>query len=181
MARLDALDGYTGAGTTSSYLPANDPQLSFAPTVLPEAVGGYFWVVFTSHRSYGNTLQSMAAGADGTADELGQLWVAALDLNPTAGKDASHPAFYLDGQELEADNLRGFWVLPPCEQQGGACTTGDECCDGFCRPAGDGGPLECVPPPGGCSNEYELCTTAADCCNGSYQCINGRCAQPAAQ
>jgi WD40-like Beta Propeller Repeat len=181
VARLDSVDGYTGAGTTSSYLPANDPQLSFAPTILPEAVGGYFWVVFTSHRSYGNTLQSMAPGSDGTADELGQLWVAALDLDPTAGKDASHPAFYLDGQELEADNLRGFWVLPPCEQEGGACTTGDQCCDGFCRPAGDGGPLECVPPPGGCSNEYELCTTAADCCDTSDQCINGRCAQPAAQ
>ncbi|HEY8090173.1 MAG TPA: hypothetical protein VIF09_20070 [Polyangiaceae bacterium] len=181
VARLDALDGYTGAGASSSYLPANDPQLSFAPTVLPEAVGGYYWVVFTSHRSYGNTLASMAAGADGTADELGQLWVAALDLSPTPGKDASHPAFYLDGQELQADNLRGFWVLPPCEPQGGACTTGDQCCDGFCRPAGDGGPLECVPPPGGCSNEYELCTTSADCCGSGYQCINGRCAQPAAQ
>ena len=55
VARLDALDGYTGSGT-ASYLPAKDPNLSFAPTVLPEAVGGYYWVVFTSHRSYGNTL-----------------------------------------------------------------------------------------------------------------------------
>jgi hypothetical protein len=180
VARLDALDGYTGAGSSASYLPANDPQLSFAPTVLPEAVGGYFWVVFTSHRSYGNTLASMAAGPD-APDEIGQLWVAALDLNPTPGQDGSHPAFYLDGQELTADNLRGFWVLPPCEQQGGACTTGDQCCDGFCRPSGDGGPLECVPPPGGCSNEYEACTTASDCCNSGDQCINGHCAQPAAQ
>ncbi len=180
VARLDSLDGYTGAGTTSSYLPANDPDLSFAPTMLPEAVGGYFWIVFTSHRSYGNTYASMAAGAAGD-DDLGQLWVAALDIAPTAGKDASHPAFYLDGQEATADNLRGFWVLPPCEQNGGACTTGDQCCNGFCRPAGDGGPLECVSPPGGCSNEYELCQTAANCCDSSDQCINGRCAQPSAQ
>jgi hypothetical protein len=179
--RLDALDGYTGPGTTTSYLPANDPDLSFAPTVLPEAVGGYFWVVFTSHRSYGNTLASMAPGNDGTPDELGQLWVAALDLNPTPGHDASHPAFYLDGQEQQADNLRGFWVLPPCEQNGGACTTGDQCCNGFCRPDGDGGPLECVSPPGGCSNEYEKCTTASDCCDSADQCINGRCAAPSAQ
>jgi hypothetical protein len=180
VARLDALDGYSGSGS-QSYLPANDPQLSFAPTVLPEAVGGYFWVVFTSHRAYGNTLPSMAPGADGSADELGQLWVAALDQHPTPGRDASHPAFYLDGQELEADNLRGFWVLPPCKAQGGACTTGDECCEGFCRPAGDGGPLECVPPPGGCANEFEKCSASTDCCNPSYECINGRCAQPAAQ
>ena len=180
VARLDALDGYTGAGTQSTYLPASDPDLSFAPTMLPEAVGGYFWVVFTSHRSYGNTYPSMAPGAAGS-DDLGQLWVAAFDLSPAAGKDASHPAFYLDGQEGTADNLRGFWVLPPCEQNGGACTTGDQCCNGFCRPAGDGGPLECVSPPGGCSNEYEACTTAGNCCDPNDQCINGHCAQPAAQ
>jgi hypothetical protein len=180
VARLDAVDGYSSSSGTQSYLPANDPDLSFAPTVLPEAVGGYFWVVFTSHRAYGNTYPSMA-GVGGTADMLGQLWVAAIDLSPTAGKDASHPAFYLDGQEQTADNLRGFWVLPPCEPQGGPCTTGDQCCDGFCRPAGDGGPLECVPPPGGCSNEFEKCNTAADCCDPNYQCINGKCAQPAAQ
>ena len=64
-ARLDALDGYHGG---QAYLPANDPELSFAPTVLPEAVGGYFWVVFTSHRSYGNTLASMATGPSGPDD-----------------------------------------------------------------------------------------------------------------
>src|SRR4029079_13556399 len=105
--RLAALHGYAG---TATCLPANDPKLSFAPTVLPEAVGGYFWVVFTSHRSYGNTLPSMDNG-----DQNGKLWVAAFDINATAGKDPSHPAFFLDGQELPADNLRGFWVLDPCK------------------------------------------------------------------
>lgn len=178
--RLDALDGYTGSGTTS-YLPAGDPDLNFAPTFLPEAVGGYFWVVFTSHRAYGNLLASMAPGSDGTPDEVGQLWVAAIDLNPTDGADPSHPAFYLDAQEITADNLRGFWVLPPCQAQGASCTSGDQCCEGFCRPSGNGGPLECVPPPGGCSNEYEKCTTSSDCCDSVDQCINGYCAQPAAQ
>ena len=171
--RLDALDGYTGSGTPT-YLPANDPAMSFAPTVLPVAVGGYFWAVFTSHRSYGNTLASMDHG-----DEYGKLWVAAIDLSPTPGKDASHPAFYLDGQEQAADNLRGFWVLSPCKADGAGCQSGDDCCDGFCRAGADGGALQCVPPPqGGCSNEYEKCTTAADCCNKSDSCINGRCAQP---
>ncbi len=178
--RMDALDGYSGSGT-QSYLPDNDPNLSFAPTVLPEAVGGYFWVIFTSHRSYGNTLPTQQPGPDG-ADEYGKLWVAAMDLNPTDGSDPSHPAFFLDGQELKADNLRGFWVLPPCKPQGASCVSGDECCQGFCRPAGDGGPLECVPPPaGGCSNEYERCTMASDCCDTSDQCINGLCAQPGVQ
>ena len=74
--------------------PANDPKLSFAPTVLPEAVGGYFWVVFTSHRSYGNMLPSQDNG-----DEYGKLWVAAFDIDAAPGTDPSHPAFFLDGQE----------------------------------------------------------------------------------
>jgi hypothetical protein len=176
--RLDALDGYTGAGS-QSYLPANDSGLSFAPTVLPEAVGGYFWVVFTTHRSYGNTLPSMMAGPDGP-DEYGKLWVAALDLSPTPGQDASHPAFYLDGQEANADNLRGFWVLSPCKQDGATCVTGDQCCGGYCE-AGDGGALACGSSSGGCSHEYEKCMTAADCCDPSDECINGLCAEPAPQ
>ncbi len=145
------------------YLPDDDPDLSFAPTVLPEAVGGYFWVVFTSHRSYGNTFPSQDNG-----DENGKLWVAAIDLDLTAGQDSSHPAFYLDGQEGDSDNLRGFWVLPPCEQNGSTCSSGDECCTGFCRPDGEGGAYSCVPAPAGaCSNEFEKCTTTASCCQAS--------------
>jgi hypothetical protein len=175
-ARLDALDGYLPSGTT--YLPANDPDLNFAPTVLPEAVGGYFWVVFTSHRSYGNTLPTQDNG-----DQNGKLWVAALDLTATPGKDSSHPAFYLDGQESEADNLRGFWVLPPCKTAGSGCASGDECCTGFCRGPSAGSAMSCVTEPvGSCSNEYEKCTTSADCCNASagFVCIGGFCSQPAA-
>ncbi len=164
-ARLDRLDGY-------SYLPANDPGLNFAPTVLPEAVGGYFWVVFTSHRSYGNTLPSKDNG-----DQNGKLWVAALDINAVDGQDASHPAFYLDGQEAGADNLRGFWVLPPCKQDNASCMTGDECCGGFCEPDAMGN-LVCKTTGGGCSKEFEKCSTAADCCNPQDQCINGHCATP---
>jgi hypothetical protein len=177
--RLDAADGYSAPPpSTTSYLPANDADLSFAPTVLPEAVGGYFWAVFTSHRSYGNTSPSMDNG-----DQNGKLWVTAIDLDPTAGKDPSHPAFFLDGQELTSDNLRGFWVLNPCAANGATCTSGDDCCGGFCRANEDGGALECLsaPPAGGCSQQYEKCTTAADCCDTSDQCINGFCASPPPQ
>jgi hypothetical protein len=173
--RLDALDGYTPSGAT--YLPANDPGLNFAPTQLPEAVGGYFWVVFTSHRSYGNLLVSKDNG-----DQNGKLWVAAIDIRPAPGADPSHPAFFLDGQESTADNLRAYWVLPPCKAAGNGCTLADECCTGFCR-SYDGGSLQCAPPPapGGCSNEYESCKTAANCCDPRDQCIGGRCALPIAQ
>jgi hypothetical protein len=171
--RLDTLDGYTGTGT-ATYLPASDPDLNFAPTVLPEAVGGYFWAVFTSHRSYGSLAPSMADG-----DENGKLWVAAIDIGAAPGTDISHPAFYLDGQELAADNLRGFWVLPPCEATGKSCTSGDQCCTGFCR--GTGPDLACVSPPTGCSMEYEKCTQTSDCCTPGDQCIGGFCGQSSPQ
>jgi len=172
--RLDWLDGYGAGGKT--YLPASDPDMNFTPTVLPEAVGGYFWVIFTSHRSYGNILPSQDNG-----DENGKLWVAALDQKLTQGQDSSHPAFYLDGQEQAADCLRGFWVLPPCKQNGNACGSGDECCTGFCRADGEGGAWSCVAAPTtGCSNEYEKCTQTSDCCqaNEGYSCIGGYCAAP---
>ena len=185
--RLDNLDGYTGAGT-ASYLPANDPGLNFAPTVLAEAVGGYFWAVFTSHRSYGGLLESKAnnpglgfsncTSAQGDEDD-GKLWVSAIDIGSSPGQDPSHPAFYLDGQELQADNLRGYWVLPACQANGASCQTGDQCCCGFCRPPSAAAPTVCVCKPKGCSNEFESCTTASDCCTTTNQCINGRCAQPA--
>jgi WD40-like Beta Propeller Repeat len=185
--RLDTLDGYSGSGTPS-YLPANDPGVNFAPTMLAEAVGGYFWAIFTSHRSYGSMLASKAnsAGlglsncANPQGDEAnGKLWVAAIDIDGAPGKDPSHPAFYLDGQELQADNLRGYWVLPACQAMGTGCESGDQCCSGFCREGASGGASSCVPPPKGCANEFESCTMASDCCATTDQCINGRCATPA--
>ena len=168
VARLDQLDGYAANGT---YLPANDPNLSFAPTVLPVAVGGYFWTVFTSHRAYGNVFPSQKNG-----DQDGQLWVAAIDLSPSDGVDPSHPAFYLDGQEDVADNLRGFWVLDPCKEDGAECTGGDECCGGYCQTDASG-KYTCSPMSNGCSHDLDKCTTAADCCDTSSECINGHCAQ----
>ena len=64
----------------------------------------------------------------------GSDWIcSAIDLNLTPGKDPSHPAFYLDGQEALAGNMRAFWVLDPCAPQGGGCASGDECCSGYCQ------------------------------------------------
>ena len=185
--RLDVLDGYSGSGT-ASYLPSKDPGLNFAPTMLSEAVGGYFWAIFTSHRSYGSLMASKASSMgiqfgscyNTMGDEAdGKLWVAAIDINAPPGQDPSHPAFYLDGQELVADNLRGYWVLPACVQLGVGCASGDQCCSGFCRGESGNMPV-CVNKPMGCANEFEKCTTASDCCTAGEQCINGRCATPAA-
>jgi hypothetical protein len=180
--RMNWLNGLDS--TSTSYLPtnsyhANDAVLNYEPTVNPIASGGYFWVVFTSRRMYGN----VAAGnpydnGNGTYPIPKKLWVAAVDINPTPGTDPSHPAFYLPGQELDAGNLRGFWVVDPCKPNGNACITGDECCNGFCRQDPEGGGLVCSDNTGGCSQEYESCTSDADCCgNGTLTCINGHCAK----
>jgi hypothetical protein len=185
--RLDALNGYTGSGATS-YLPANDPGLNFAPTMLAEGVGGYFWAIFTSHRSYGNLMASKQSSMgiqfgscyNVNGDEAdGKLWVAAIDINAKPGTDPSHPAFYLDGQELQADNLRGYWVLPACANTGASCKSGDECCTGYCRSVDGHSVPTCVTKPVGCANEFEKCTTSSDCCTLGDLCINGRCAMPA--
>ncbi|HEV8245561.1 MAG TPA: hypothetical protein VGP93_07325 [Polyangiaceae bacterium] len=173
----------------SGYLPTgtghnDDEKMNYEPTVNPIASGGYYWVVMTSRRLYGNVATSNPYATDGTMTDptTKKLWVAAIDINPEPGKDPSHPGFYLPGQELPAPNMRGFWVVDPCKNLGDGCETGDECCGGFCRPDTDGA-LTCSEAPVGCANEFEKCTTDADCCGyvasgGGFLCINDHCAKP---
>jgi hypothetical protein len=189
--RLCALNGFQSDCATS-YLPvssshSNDTIYNYEPTMNPIASGGYYWVVFTTRREYGNVAQGDPYETN-TYSPINhpvtkKLWVAALDENPTAGKDPSHPAFYLPGQELNAGDMRGFWAVEPCRADGVTCSTGDQCCNGFCRQPPDGGALACMSTTTGCSNVFEKCVTTTDCCGaaGGTQCINGRCAQPAAQ
>jgi hypothetical protein len=160
---LDAANGLLPNGTT--YLPygMRDEHLSFYPTVSPVAAGGYFWVFFTSRRNYGNTL----VDPDDNPPSK-KLWVSAITIGGTGGNDASHPAFYLPGQELASGNIRAFATLSPCKSDGQSCTTGIDCCGGACNNGSCGEPM-------GCSNIDEKCTTAADCCGTGLQCINGFC------
>ncbi len=176
----DALNGKKG---NSVYLPygSAEADLNYEPTVLPLAVGGYYWVVFTSRRNYGNIMSPSNYPDPWSSTPRKKLWVAAIDINPKPGADPSHPAFYLPGQEFQAGNMRGFWALDPCKQNGNTCMTSDECCGGYCRQVqlGDGGVgRQCIPPPGGCSGEFEVCKVQSDCCNPQMLCIGGRCAQP---
>jgi hypothetical protein len=161
-----------GSLNGDGYMPqgARDENLNYEPTIAPVASGGYFWVMFTSRRTYGNRLL-------GTRDQTKRLWVAAFDVNAAANTDATHPAFYISGQELDSGNSRGFWALDPCKPTGQGCESGDECCEGFCNPdPSNPGTLVCSPP-GECADEFESCTTAADCCDPSLQCIGGKCTQ----
>ena len=181
--KLDALNGYANG---APYLPYGEEEahLNYEPTILPVAVGGYYWAVFTSRRKYGNTI----VGNSQEQQDRKKLWIAAIDIESnevphTAAYDKSHPAFYLSSQELEAGNMRGFWALDPCKQNGNSCETGDECCGGFCRQQNDvdgAAQLVCVVPPVGCANEFEKCTSSASCCGApqGYQCLNEHCAKP---
>jgi hypothetical protein len=183
-------DGMNGVSAGKSTLPfPDDPNLNFEPTILPVASGGHYWVVFTTRRNYGSTVNgSPYVGPGGAPSPRKKLWVAAIDIDPkelpaASAKDITHPAFYLDGQELGPGNMRAFWALDPCEQNGTSCQTGVDCCSGFCRQTAgpDGGvSFSCVPQPSGCAQEGEKCNTAADCCGvgQGYQCTNGFCSQP---
>ncbi len=183
--KMNALNGDGADG--KSILPlatgisghADDDQMNYEPTVNPIVSGGYAWVVFTTRRMYGNIAQGDPYDSShGTVAIPKKLWVAAVDLKWAPGKDPSHPAFYLPAQELAAGNMRGFWVVDACAQDGNSCETGDECCSGYCRP-NESGKLVCGGKPAGCAMEYEKCTQASDCCpvpGADVDCINGFCA-----
>ena len=155
------------------YMPqgARDEDKNYEPTTAPIASGGYFWVMFTSRRTYGNALT-------GSSDMTKRLWVSAFDPNAPDGVDPTHPAFYIAGQELNSGNSRGFWALDPCKQDGQGCESGDECCNGFCNPTGNPPTYVCGPPDGMCSEEFETCTSTSDCCEGlNLECVGGVCTE----
>ncbi len=146
--QLDRLNGYDEDGTfTLPYSEAEEAHVNYEPTLLPVPVGGYYWVIFTSRRAYGNYL-----GPDGSAGGLSKwgtcdpetpsprkkLWVAAIDTNWQGEIDPSHPAFYLPGQELATGNMRAFAALEPCRDEDVECEFAFECCDGRqCLPSGE--------------------------------------------
>lgn len=161
---------------------ADDVSLNYEPTVAPLGQGGYAWVVFTSRRRYGNVAELPPFCSDPRGVDLIQhittkkLWVAAIDLNAAPGTDASHPAFYLPGQELLAGNARGFWVFDPCKSDGNSCETGDECCGGYCQKGSNEFPVcSNTPPVSQCSATQEHCTIDTDCCSTGDICINSFC------
>jgi WD40-like Beta Propeller Repeat len=185
--RLAALDGdgYPFAAG------ARDLSWSFEPSFAPVASGGYIWVAFTSRRTYGNVLTDVALPVNDpnnpANNKLGtkQLWVAAIDLNPTPGKDPSHPAFHLTGQDEQNLAMRGFWALEPCKGDGLGCGSGTECCGGYCASnsggAADAGGFVCKSQTTGCGQSGDKCNVAADCCSAGTgeTCVNHVCTDPA--
>ena len=144
-------------------LTAEQQLMNFEPTFMPVSVGGYYWLIFVSERPYGNTLTDQDP-----LTRTKQLWVTAIsaDLGTT---DASHPAFWLPGQALDNNNMRGTWALSPCEVTGETCESGFDCCGGFCI---DGVCSEDAP----CSELGDACEVDEDCCDPEMMCIGGFCA-----
>lgn len=161
------LDQANGLGIIA---PGQD-QTTYEPTFLPVSVGGYYWLIIGSERTYGNTLTDTNPGS-----RRKQLWVTAIDSNIEPGKDPSHPGFWLPGQELNNSNMRGEWALAPCKQAGEGCQAGFDCCGGFCYAPEEGQMPTCNDKPDTCSHLGDSCEVDAACCEGEGKCIGGFCA-----
>ncbi len=175
-----------------------DKLNNYYPTVMPVAVGGYFWVFWTAVRDYGDKLAGRdpnMAVSDAIAEAIKKrIWVAAIKPKlppvmtgevqtvPQTGPltDPSLPGFYLDGQS-ESGNVRAFAALNPCLDNGATCTSGLDCCCGYCL-EDDGqtqGTCSCEVPK--CAKINDKCTTNADCCPPLHEtdstplCIGGFC------
>ena len=181
-------DGGLEKDVSDQLLAHGTTHMNYEPNVLPVALGGYYWVFFTSRRTFGNVIAPSGAlplsdKPFGTTETSARkkIWVAAVDIDYHGKADPSHPAFYLPGQDLVTGNMRAFAALAPCRANGASCSSGVQCCDGFCRAKDESAAnlvFECVPPPKDtCAGENEACATTADCCNVKANlCINKRCA-----
>jgi hypothetical protein len=165
-------------GSVAAFSTAN-----YEPKPLPVQAGGYYWVVFTSIRNDG--LQG---------NPIKKLWITAISpgVDPTA--DPSHPPFLITNQSIIPTQRceRGYWSVDPCHDDGASCKTGDDCCNGFCRPSVDGDPTSpyvCKTPTTiACANDGDRCRAghSEDCCGAATgeQCIGslngfGTCGVPA--
>ena len=168
-----------------------DKVNNYYPTVMPVAVGGYFWMFWTAVRDYGHKLQGrdpnglpVIAAAEAAKK---RIWGAAIqpqaksaELQDPTLKDPSFPGFYIDGQS-ESGNVRAFAALNPCLQNGASCKSGLDCCCGYCLqpPGNDTGSCSCEVPM--CAKINEKCTKDSDCCppekpgDPELSCIGGFC------
>jgi hypothetical protein len=187
-----------GNGHTSTV----EGFLDYEPTVNPQPVGGYIWVMFTSRRLYGNIATMNPWWSDPRYKPIGgdngpttkKLWVAAIKASPTPGQDPSYPAFYLPGQEYLAGNSKGFWVLDACKAASATRTAANECdsnldCCGapqtaICSlqtPVANPPKRHCVPVgAAACVADGGTCTLDSECCNfaAGARCASGVCQTP---
>jgi len=129
-----------------------------APSFSPYATGGMYWIVFYSSRAYGHT----PTGPTGTSGR--QLWVMAVSGVPSAGEDTSFPAFWLPGQDVDENNIRGIWAPNACIARDATCTTTSECCTGLSCIDDGAGTDRCLAD--SCTWTGEACPGGSNCCAG---------------
>jgi hypothetical protein len=128
----------------------------FRPVFSPFNSGGYYWLLYTSLRPYGNA----TAGVQGQK----QIWVVAVKNQPGGGGDPSEVPYYLAGQDPQTA-LSPYWTAPSCRKNGDGCEVGTQCCSGTCEPD-MGSEAHCKPPRGQCTTRGAVCGGSADCCAG---------------
>ena len=168
-----------------------DKLNNYYPTVMPVAVGGYFWMFWTAVRDYGTKVKGRdASGAPVAAAEEAikkRIWATAIsarkqsvEFKDSTLTDPSYPGFYLDGQS-ESGNVRAFAALNPCLQNGTSCMSGLDCCCGYCVQAGGTGAGTCTCEVPKCAKINEKCKADSDCCpperptDPAPTCIGGYC------
>ena len=181
------------ANANKGRFPA-DELANYYPTVMPVALGGYFWVFWTSVRDYGHKV--IGRGTEDTLPVAAveaikkRIWVAAIRAKSVADDevtevpgpltDPSAPGFYLAGQS-ESGNVRAFAALNPCLNDGESCMSGLDCCCGYCDVADDAASGTCSCTPRMCSKLNEKCEKDSDCCvaegpdEDTPSCLGGFC------
>jgi hypothetical protein len=150
-----------------------DKLNNYYPTVMPVAVGGYFWVFWTAVRDYGLKLAGRVEGGPSIAAAEAikkRIWGAAIRPKKMNGEftdntltDPSFPGFYIDGQS-DSGNVRAFAALNPCLQNGSSCMSGLDCCCGYCVQESGAAAGSCTCEVPKCSKLNEKCTKDTDCC-----------------
>lgn len=157
---LAAVDGSFNK-LLSRAAPGNN---DFYPAFSPRRAGGYYWIAFTSKRSYGNT------PIEGT-----QVWLAAIK-DPPSEADPSRPAFYLRGQLVCAKAYETQFAPNACRDDGATCDVGTDCCGGTCLVTTPDSEGTCTTQPAGeCVLEGNRCVADSDCCGGAQVCVDRVC------
>lgn len=203
---VDPTNGHAGVGGTMGPAGAGhyEQRYNYEPTVLPQAIGGYSWVLFTSRRAYGNVATINPYASDPRFDDISidptpkKLWVSAIATGATGGTDPSAPAFYLPGQELIAGNSRAVFALEACHPAVSGTPTAANLCDSDLDCCNAPGTAACVldPPPlgsppvkhciaataGTCRAVGQSCLATSNCCNATSGgvCAGGVCTDPPA-
>ncbi|MDB4988628.1 MAG: hypothetical protein JWN04_3806 [Myxococcaceae bacterium] len=173
----------------------DDSLSNYYPTMLPVQVGGYYWMFWTSTRPWGHrdftsttpgggVIGSIFGNQSSSNATKKRIWVSAIkprqinEAGEAAISDTSAPGFYLEGQS-NSGNVRAFATLNPCQQQGSDCTSGLDCCTGYCNIPDGADHGSCVPEKS-CSDVNEKCTNDSNCCpaaDGQQQrlCIGDYC------